>query len=577
MNNNGWLQDPATREFRLSTRRDFLIRACSTAAVAVGGLVTGIPLTAYTAHAAPTPQQDWRFCGKCNGLFYSGANGCYYRENQRCPAGDRHNPLGYNFLLSYDIEETSTAQKDWRFCTKCHGLFFSGDNGSYHRENQRCPAGELHNPDGYNFVLSHDIEVPPNAQKDWRFCTKCHGLFFSGDNGSYHRENQRCPAGDLHNPDGHNFVLSHQRVFRQLGRATATACLLPPLALTNVGLGLPKPAHRLPSVGYVRTVVLFADFPDVPASQTPQEVFAAISPNAEKFFADISYGRMCWTLEPHLIWLRLSQSSAYYAQGVGTPGQPPDPVRHQEFIQEAVTLADPDVDFSTADSVVVMIPSNATAVGSGPAFGANAGQGYSADGRTFSNGLTSGADMPGWGFRWLNHESGHTMGLPDLYANPSDAATQHRFVGGFGLMGLISGNAPEYFAFERWQLGWLFDRQIVCLESGDETVTLNAIESTGGRKAVIVPRSRSKAVVVESRRRLGYDVNLVKPGALVYVVDTSVASGQGPLVVHPVLENDPFRDRSPLGVGESTTVEDVRITSLSDREDGDVVRIEVAK
>lgn len=238
-------------------------------------------------------------------------------------------------------------------------------------------------------------------------------------------------------------------------------------------------------------------------------------------------------------------------------------------------MADADVDFATANSVVVIIPSEATAVGFGPAFAANAGQGYTADGRTFSNGVTSGADLPRWGFRWLNHESGHTMGLPDLYAFQSaNEGDQHRFVGGFGLMGLIDGNAPEYFAFERWQLGWLDDTQIVCLPSGGDTVTLAAIESTGGTKAVIVPLSQSRAVVVESRRRLAYDANLVKPGALVYIVDTSVSSGNGPLVVQPVRENDPHRDRSPLGVGESITVEGVTITSLSDREDGDVVRVD---
>ncbi len=80
--------------------------------------------------------------------------------------------------------------------------------------------------------------------------------------------------------------------------------------------------------------------------------------------------------------------------------------------------------------------------------------------------------MPAWGFLWLNHESGHTMGLPDLYAyqyDPANYDDQHRFVGGFGLMGYIDGNAPEFFAFERWQLGWLEDSQIICQPEGEQT------------------------------------------------------------------------------------------------------------
>jgi hypothetical protein len=94
---------------------------------------------------------------------------------------------------------------------------------------------------------------------------------------------------------------------------------------------------------------------------------------------------------------------------------------------------------------------------------------------------------------------------------------------------------------------------------------------------VIIPRSNSRAVVVESRRRFGHDARLVNPGALVYVVDTSIRSGEGPLVIQPALENDPYRDRSPLGTGKSITVEGVMIYSLGDREDQDVVRVDVLR
>ncbi|GAB4498239.1 MAG: hypothetical protein OHK003_09630 [Anaerolineales bacterium] len=64
------------------------------------------------------------------------------------------------------------------------------------------------------------------------------------------------------------------------------------------------------------------------------------------------------------------------------------------------------------------------------------------------------------------------------------------------------------------------------------------------------------------RRALGYDANLVKAGALVYTVDTSIPSGQGTLMVYPVLANDPFRDLSPLAPGESVPVGGVTITVL---------------
>src|SRR5207247_1671509 len=102
---------------------------------------------------------------------------------------------------------------------------------------------------------------------------------------------------------------------------------------------------------------------------------------------------------------------------------------------------------------------------------------FTADGKTFTNGATSGADLLVWGYKWLNHEVGHTMGLVDLYAFQGDG---HRFVGGFSMMGLISGLAPEYFAYERWLLGWLDDAQVSCQQSTDSTVTLTPIEQNGG-------------------------------------------------------------------------------------------------
>lgn len=352
------------------------------------------------------------------------------------------------------------------------------------------------------------------------------------------------------------------------------ACKLPVSAYTNVGMGFPRLENRIPSTGEVKAVVLFVDFSDAPASETPENVFSVISPNAEKFYKDISYGRMDFTLHPHFVWLRLSQPSVHYGNGLSSFEG------HQAFIQEAVDLADADVDFSSADMVIVMANPLATAVGFGPAFGGDTTNGINADGVVIPSAVTSGADLYNWGFLWLNHETGHAMALVDLYDytwNSPNYDDLHKFVGNFGLMGYIDGTAPEFFAFERWMLGWLDDEQIFCQQTADETISLSAIETTGGIKAVMIPISATKAVVVESRRPLGYDTGLIKSGALVYTVDTSIYSGMGTIVVLPILENDPYRDQSPLAVGESVTVDNVTITVLEASDEGDVVQITISK
>ena len=63
-----------------------------------------------------------------------------------------------------------------------------------------------------------------------------------------------------------------------------------------------------------------------------------------------------------------------------------------------------------------------------------------ADGVGIPNGITSGADLVNWGFLWLNHEVGHSLGLADLYSYETGFAA---FTGHFSIMNDIGGEAPS--------------------------------------------------------------------------------------------------------------------------------------
>ncbi len=338
-----------------------------------------------------------------------------------------------------------------------------------------------------------------------------------------------------------------------------------------VGAGFPVNSYRMPSTGMVKVPVLFTDFPDAPATRTPENILSIISPGAPDFYRTVSYGLLDLQLVPYLQWLRMSKPSSEY-DFTTYDGQ-------LAYIQEAVTLADPEVDFSDAASVYILANPDATSLTYGPAFtGAPDWGGFSADGTIIYNAATSGNDLEAWGYLWLNHEANHTMGLPDLYAYQYDTnnyADLHRFVGDFDIMGFIGGKAPELLAFQRWQLGWLDDSQIVCQQVAETTTTLSPIETSYGVKAVIVPTGPQTAVVIESRRPLGYDSNLFKSGALVYTVDTAIYSGEGIYNVLPVSSGDLYRDQSPLGPGESLTVGSVTITVVASDENGDTVLVTV--
>ena len=145
-------------------------------------------------------------------------------------------------------------------------------------------------------------------------------------------------------------------------------------------------------------------------------------------------------------------------------------------------------------------------------------------------------------------------------------------------MGLSSldANSPGFLAWERWLLGWLEDNQIRCVTEKSAIQLLTPIGRKGGVKAGVVPLSPSKVVVIESRRPEGVDRNLAKSGALVYLVDSSIQSGFGPVRVFPADKSDPRRLQSTRAVGESVIVEGVSITVKESGSQGDLVEVKVS-
>lgn len=177
------------------------------------------------------------------------------------------------------------------------------------------------------------------------------------------------------------------------------------------------------------------------------------------------------------------------------------------------------------------------------------------------------------------HETGHILGLPDLY-NERVPASQHRWdvmtadLGGGGL-----------FAWHRWKLGWFDQGQIVCLtKRGTYAATLAPIERAGGRQA-IVSRVGRAVVVVETRQPLAEDASVCTGGVLVYRVDFAAGSPEQvgsrgmPIRLHPARPDDPRRRdqcgwqwRAPLDLGRGqlsrATAWKHRITLLKRLPDG---------
>ena len=168
----------------------------------------------------------------------------------------------------------------------------------------------------------------------------------------------------------------------------------------------------------------------------------------------------------------------------------------------------------------------------------------------------------------LAHEIGHSWLLSeDLYYFPDQSQIM---MGGWDLMAQPIAITIELSPWLRWINGWLSDDQVRCITAPGETVHfLETISKPSNlTKMSVVKLSDHSALVVDSRRQGefgvdGYDSN--GDATIVYVVDTSIAHGQGPI-----------RWRGELRtVGDSLTTDGVTITLLEADDTSDLVSIVV--
>lgn len=315
--------------------------------------------------------------------------------------------------------------------------------------------------------------------------------------------------------------------------------------------GFPPPKRRIVSHGSARTAFIFVDFSDAPATQSTEDVLRLMEPGSNDQFRQLSYGRFRLDPRPLDTWLRMPQPISSYGSGY-------DILDHTAYIRTAIASADPIYDFSKTDIVVVVAPPTATQIATSPA---TLWAGVVADGHKlnfattmFSDGYD--LDRKDWN---LTHEVSHLLGLPDLYAARGPGGGL-RFTGAYDLMGQIwdPTTAPEMFAWHRWLLGWIDDRDIRCVAGRFGTARLSSVSSPGGVRALIVRLSKTRAVVAEVRSAAGLDAASTTQGVLVYTVDSRIGSGRGPIRVQqlPTATAPEFRD-APLQPGQQITVDRV--------------------
>ncbi|KAK2608870.1 hypothetical protein QQS21_002583 [Conoideocrella luteorostrata] len=326
----------------------------------------------------------------------------------------------------------------------------------------------------------------------------------------------------------------------------AQACKLPVIRSVSLSAGFGNNYDGCaPSTGAVTAFMFFVDFPDQASSETAASLRDFFVANATKWYTTSSFGKMNLSIASDSSrFYRMPGASNSYGFSRGFSY-----ATHQKYIQDAVdTYTKAGGNLPSVDVLYVVPTRAATQISFSPTF---MGSMKTRSGRLVSKKtVTFGHDAySSWGFKVLNHETGHTMCLPDYYPYSGGGGAVGQFTGGWSLMANINGMSPDYFAWDKWRLGWLADDQVDCVTQASSTThIISPVEVRGpNKKAVVLKKSDTVALVAEVRSANGNDQKACAGGVLLYKVATNIDSGNGPVVVLDANPGSAGCDRTSLG------------------------------
>jgi M6 family metalloprotease-like protein len=317
----------------------------------------------------------------------------------------------------------------------------------------------------------------------------------------------------------------------------------------------------------MKAFMIFVDFSDQPSgNDTTGGLYDFFFPNASTWYETSSYGKLSIDAQADKSqFLRMPKNASEYAWNRGITYE-----QHEAYIQDALDAYEATgAVLSSFDVLYVVASRNSPAITYSPTFMGNVTTRSGAF--VAPKAVTVGYDAyTKWGYKLINHETGHVMCLADLY--PATGAVG-LYVGDFNIMGNINAGSPDYFAWDKWRLGWLSDDQVECIGDGmrNKTVSMHTIYPLENDeevlKVVVLKKNETQAMVLEARAGGGVNDKGAKPGVVVYSIDTAVATLQGSIRVLP---------EAPLSVEGKLAIPSwgVEVSIIGREGDAYLVRIE---
>jgi len=333
---------------------------------------------------------------------------------------------------------------------------------------------------------------------------------------------------------------------------------------TNMTAGFPIPDGRIDLVKGAKMQIIGVDFPDkIGGTKSPKELNQNLTSSVEKFWSAQSSIPVKFDWEWSSEWVRMPNSIHSYSLGGSFFQGKFNPDAYFNFAKEIISKTDSNIDFTGVNFLFIVFPSGIKNEEIGTFLVHTQGTYSTREGNIF-NLIMAGGDYNS--ASTYIHEFGHALGLTDI-RDTLDVGNQKSDGMYYDIMN--NSTYPELLVWHRYLLGFLENSQIHCINSTDtSTHWLVPVASVSKQvKGIVIPLSSTEAVIVESRRAIGFDTALSSRsdlvGAVVYTLDSKIPYRRTPVKVTQVLKNS-----------DSVNVSGYKITVVESGEFGDVVKIE---
>ena len=333
---------------------------------------------------------------------------------------------------------------------------------------------------------------------------------------------------------------------------------------TNMTAGFPIPDGRIDLIKGAKMQIIGVDFPDkIGGTKSPKELNQNLTSSVEKFWTAQSTNPVKFEWNWSADWVRMPNSINSYSLGGSFFQGKFNPDAYFNFAKEIISKTDSNIDFTGVNFLFIVFPSGIKNEEIGTFLVHTQGTYSTREGNIFN------LIMAGGDYNSANtyiHEFGHALGLTDI-RDTLDVGNQKSDGMYYDIMN--NSTYPELLVWHRYLLGFLENSQIHCISSTDtSTHWLVPVASASKQvKGIIIPLSSTEAVIVESRRAIGFDTALSSRsdlvGAVVYTLDSRIPYRRTPVKVAQVLK-----------INDSVNVSGYKITVVESGEFGDVVKVE---